>query len=78
MRLTPYFYLVSKLRRMNNAGRPAVVYIHPWEFDPEQPRLDLPWSRSFMHYFNLTATPRKLAGLLKHLRFGSLRAMLGV
>lgn len=78
MRLTPYFYLVSKIRRMNGAGRPALVYIHPWEFDPEQPRLDLPWSRSFMHYFNLTATPRKLAGLLKHLQFASLREMLGV
>jgi peptidoglycan-N-acetylglucosamine deacetylase len=78
MRLTPYFYLVSKIRRMNGTGRPALVYIHPWEFDPEQPRLVLPWSRKFMHYFNLAATPRKVAGLLKHHRFASVRTVLAV
>ena len=76
MRLTPYFYILSKIRHLNGAGRPALVYVHPWEFDPEQPRLDLPWSRRFMHYFNLSATPRKFAGLLKHLRFTSIREVL--
>ena len=78
MRLTPYFYLVSKIRRMNAAGKPALVYVHPWEFDPEQPRLALPWSRKFMHYFNLETTPRKVAGLLKHLRFDTVRKVLAV
>ncbi len=76
LRLTPYFYIVSKIRQLNGVGRPALVYVHPWEFDPEQPRLDLPWSRRFMHYFNLSATPRKFAGLLKHLRFASIREVL--
>jgi polysaccharide deacetylase family protein (PEP-CTERM system associated) len=76
LRLTPYFYILSKIRQLNGAGRPALVYVHPWEFDPEQPRLDLPWSRRFMHYFNLSATPRKFAGLLKHLRFTSIREVL--
>ena len=78
MRLTPYFYLVSKIRRMNAAGKPALVYVHPWEFDPEQPRLALSWSRKFMHYFNLETTPRKVAGLLKHLRFDTVRKVLAV
>jgi polysaccharide deacetylase family protein (PEP-CTERM system associated) len=78
LRLTPYFYIVSQIRRLNEAGRPALVYIHPWEFDLEQPRINLPWGRRFMHYFNLSATPRKVAGLLKHLRFAPLRAVLAV
>jgi polysaccharide deacetylase family protein (PEP-CTERM system associated) len=76
LRLTPYFYIVSKIRQLNGVGRPALVYVHPWEFDLEQPRLDLPWSRRFMHYFNLAATPRKVAGLLKHLRFAAIREVL--
>lgn len=76
MRLTPYFYIVSKIRQLNGVGRPALVYVHPWEFDPEQPQLDLPRSRRFMHYFNLSATPRKFAGLLKHFRFASIREVL--
>ena len=78
MRLIPYFYLASKIRQLNGAGRPALVYVHPWEFDLEQPRIDLPWSRRFMHYFNLSATPRKLAGILRHFRFAPIRDVLVV
>jgi peptidoglycan-N-acetylglucosamine deacetylase len=76
LRLIPYFYILSKIRQLNGVGRSALVYVHPWEFDPEQPRLDLPWSRRFMHYFNLPATPRKLTGLLNHFRFASIREVL--
>lgn len=78
LRLAPYWYIVSAIRRLNARGRPALVYVHPWEFDAEQPRIALPWSRRFMHYFNLSATPRKLTGLLKQVRFASLREVLGV
>ena len=78
MRLVPYFYILSSIRRLNERGHPALVYVHPWEFDSEQPKIELPRSRRFMHYFNLSATPRKLAGLLTHLRFASVREVLGV
>jgi polysaccharide deacetylase family protein (PEP-CTERM system associated) len=78
LRISPYFYILSKIRRMNRLGEAALVYIHPWEFDAEQPKIDLPWSRRFMHYFNLSSTPEKLAGLLAHLRFAPLREVLGV
>jgi hypothetical protein len=78
LRLVPYFYILSAIRRLNARGRPAVVYVHPWEFDAEQPRVALPWSRRFMHYFNLAATPRKLGGLLKHLRFAPIREVLEI
>ncbi len=78
MRLAPYFYILSSIRRLNARGHPALVYVHPWEFDAEQPRIELPWSRRFMHYYNLSATPRKLGGLLTHLPFASVRDVLGV
>jgi polysaccharide deacetylase family protein (PEP-CTERM system associated) len=78
LRLAPYFYILSRIRRMNREGNPAMVYVHPWEFDAEQPRIDLPWSRRFMHYFNLPATPRKFSGLMEHLRFAPVRDVLGI
>jgi peptidoglycan-N-acetylglucosamine deacetylase len=78
LRLAPYGYVLAKIRRLNRAGRPALVYVHPWEFDLDQPRIGLPWSRRFMHYFNLSATPRKFAGLLEHLPFAPIREILGV
>jgi len=78
LRLTPYFYILSRIRRMNAEGTAAMVYVHPWEFDTEQPRIELPWSRKFMHYFNLRSTPDKLDGLLANLRFAPLCEVLGV
>ncbi|GAB62990.1 MAG: DUF3473 domain-containing protein [Candidatus Jettenia sp.] len=69
LRMFPYFYILSKIQRINWEGYPAIVYIHPWEFDMEQPHIDLPFSRKFMHYFNIKATPKKVEGLLRHLRF---------
>jgi len=74
----PYFYVLSRIRRMNAEGQAAMVYIHPWEFDTEQPRIDLPWSRRIMHYYNLRSTPEKFAGLLDGLPFAPLSEVLGV
>ena len=38
-RLYPYRLTRQGIRRINAEGHPAVVYLHPWEFDPEQPRI---------------------------------------
>ncbi|MCP5008044.1 MAG: DUF3473 domain-containing protein [Planctomycetes bacterium] len=76
LRLCPYFYIVSKISRINRQGYPAVVYIHPWEFDTEQPYIDLPLSRRFMHYFNLKATSKRVEGLFRHLKFSPIKDIL--
>lgn len=76
LRLFPYFYVLSRIRRMNRQGDAAMIYLHPWEFDAHPPRIELPWSRRFMHYFNLPAAPRKISGLLAHLRFAPVREIL--
>jgi polysaccharide deacetylase family protein (PEP-CTERM system associated) len=39
LRHSPYWYSRRMIRRVNRQGRPVVVYVHPWEFDPEPPRL---------------------------------------
>lgn len=78
LRLMPYFYVVLKISRLNRAGHPVLVYVHPWEFDREQPHIDLPLSRRFMHYFNIKVTPKKVEGLLRHFRFAPMKDVLGL
>jgi len=78
LRIAPYFYVISKIKRMNQKGYPALVYIHPWEFNTEVKKINLPLSRRFMHYFNLKATPRKVEGLFRHVSFAPVCKVLGL
>lgn len=77
-RLLPYAWTRSGLARLNNRERlPGVFYIHPWELDPEQPRLTASGLTRWRHYGNLTATQRRLECLLTDFRFGSVGQLLG-
>lgn len=79
LRISPYWYTVSKLRQINRKyGQPGIVYVHPWEFDNKQIKIELPLSRRFMHYFRITATRPKLVGLLKHLKFAPIKDVIGL
>jgi polysaccharide deacetylase family protein (PEP-CTERM system associated) len=71
-RLYPYALTRRLLRGLNAAGRPFVTYLHPWEFDPEQPRFRPGRLRAFRHYVNLRRTRRRLEALLGDFRFGTL------
>jgi polysaccharide deacetylase family protein (PEP-CTERM system associated) len=53
------------------SGAPFAFYIHPWELDPDQPRLEAGSRTSrARHYLNLSSTEGKLEVLLKRFRFG--------
>jgi polysaccharide deacetylase family protein (PEP-CTERM system associated) len=71
-RLYPYAFTRFGLRAINKAGRPFAVYVHPWELDPDQPRLNPGWARAFRHYVGLRRTAGRLARLLRDFRFGTL------
>jgi polysaccharide deacetylase family protein (PEP-CTERM system associated) len=71
-RLYPYAVTRHGLRSINAAGRPFVVYVHPWELDPEQPRLRPGRFKAFRHYVNLHRTERRLARLLSDFSFGTM------
>jgi hypothetical protein len=43
--------------RLNRSGRPAIYYVHPWEYDPDQPRMELPPHWRFFRYHRLAAMP---------------------
>jgi polysaccharide deacetylase family protein (PEP-CTERM system associated) len=52
-------------------GAPAVVYVHPWEVDPDQPRFRTSWVTRIRHYHGLSQTARKLTTLMAHHRFAT-------
>jgi hypothetical protein len=67
----------AALSRLNRAeGMPGMVYLHPWELDTKQPRLQLRGLSRFRHYVNLGQTARKLQRLLEDFAFGPAREVL--
>ncbi len=70
LRLLPVAWIRSAARAMNRSGWPAMIYLHPWELDPDHPvPRDLPLSRRFLHTVNLHRTATKVETLLRGLRF---------
>jgi len=69
-RLFPYAYFKFLLRRLNAIKRnPFTFYLHPWEFDPAQPRVSVPPFLRFRHYVNLHRTENGLSRLLSDFSF---------
>lgn len=69
LRLLPPSWLVRGLRAVRKEGSPAVLYLHPWEIDPGQPRLPLPLLSRIRHYRNLGRAEDRLARLLREGRW---------
>ena len=69
-RIYPYRLTTHWLANVNRKeGRPFVFYIHPWEVDPDQPRLKSGWKSRLRHYRNLHSTEAKLDRLLETFDF---------
>ncbi|MBW3012125.1 DUF3473 domain-containing protein [Candidatus Woesearchaeota archaeon] len=75
-RVFPYFFTRWALRKINNQGRPAIIYLHPWEFDPKQPKQKVEFSKRFRHYTNLSSTKKKLDKLLTDFHFAPVKEVL--
>lgn len=75
-RLFPYWFSRMGLGSINRQGKPFVFYLHPWEVDPEQPRLDVKWFSRFRHYNNLDVCEQRLATLLSDFRFTTMSKVL--
>ena len=70
-RLLPLVYTRYAFARLNDVERmPAVFYFHPWEIDPDQPRMSgIPWKSRFRHYVNLKKFEGRLTRMLKAFRW---------
>lgn len=78
LRLFPASLLHWGIDRINRRERqPAVLYFHPWELDPGQPRIRAGARSRFRHYLNLDKTENKLRFLFGRVAFGTMAQVLG-
>jgi polysaccharide deacetylase family protein (PEP-CTERM system associated) len=71
-RVLPYWFVKSGIKRLNKEKKPAICYIHNWELDSDQPRIE-PLRAQLYHYWGLSKTEKKLKKLLNDFDFVSTR-----
>ena len=76
-RILPYALSKWGLASVNRSqGVPFVFYLHPWEIDPQQPRIAVRWKSRFRHYTNLDRCKARLVRLLEAFQFSSMATVL--
>lgn len=76
LRLLPWQMTRRMLHGVRKQQRPMNVYIHPWEFDPDQPRIEASWKSRFRHYQNLKTTAPKIRNMLSEFRLTTMSEVL--
>jgi len=69
LRMLPWWYNRAGIDRILDEPRPAMVYVHPWEIDPEQPRIKTRLRSRLRHYTNLGGMQARLERLLERYAF---------
>lgn len=77
-RLYPLAFTRWSVKRINRAGHGAVVYLHPWEFDPDHPTPRASRLKILRHRVGLRSVTHKLSRLLEEFRFAPMRSVLGL
>jgi hypothetical protein len=68
-RIFPWFFTRWGIKRISKEGRPFIPYLHPRDFDPDQPVLKIPIYRKFKSYTGLKTSERKLRNMLEEFEF---------
>lgn len=69
LRILPLAYTKWGIRRLHARGASLVVYFHPWELDPQQPRIAARWKSKLRHYTGLKRMEKRLDSLLNSFSF---------
>jgi len=78
LRFLPLWFLKHAFKQINKE-RPVILYIHPWEIYPDNPRLkNLPLFSKLVTYYGINSGMKKLEGLLKAFRFAPVKDVLGI
>ena len=72
-RILPPSLVLRALRRWAERGQTAVLYMHPWELDLEQPVAEVGWADWLIHYANLASSVRMIERVLAACSFDSIR-----
>lgn len=79
LRLFPLWFMKTAIQRINSRDRqPTVLYFHPWEVDPDQPRIRAGLKSSFRHYHNLHKTKDRIRSLLSAFSYAPMGQVLGI
>ena len=62
--------IIREIEMRNRRGEPATIFVHPWELDPQPPRVTLPWTLRFSHYYRLSGFGERLNEILASAQFG--------
>lgn len=77
LRLLPVGIIRRGITAINvREQQPAVLYFHPWEIDPGQPRIKAGMKSCFRHYLNLDKTEGKLSHLFARFSFAPMKEVL--
>jgi polysaccharide deacetylase family protein (PEP-CTERM system associated) len=75
-RIYPYALSRANIRAAEREGTPVVFYLHPWELDPDHPRVSFRRKAMLTHYVNLRSTGPRLARLCNEFTFTTLGEVL--
>lgn len=78
LRQLPFGLIRRAFREHLARGVPGMFYVHPWEIDPDQPRIAAPWLTRIRHYGGLRRTLPRLERLLAEFRFTSVARAFGL
>jgi polysaccharide deacetylase family protein (PEP-CTERM system associated) len=76
LRILPYWYTRFGVRRAASESLPIITYFHPWEIDPDQPRLPGRKKSLFRHYTNLGRMAARVKRLCACVNFQPFREIL--
>ncbi len=73
LRFLPLAFIKKQIRGLNEKGRPAMIYFHPWEFLDKKPAIDVPKWKYAVQFSNADSVKLKIHNLLENFQFCSIR-----
>jgi peptidoglycan-N-acetylglucosamine deacetylase len=77
LRMSRPVAVVREIEARNRRGEPVTLFVHPWEIDPDPPRVALPWTLAFSHYWRLSGYRARLDEVLASVPFGPIVDIFG-
>lgn len=78
LRMTSPDRVIRTIEDRNERGIPVTLAVHPWEIDPDPPRVKLPAAKAFAHYFRLAGFRGRLERILRGATFAPMGELLGM
>jgi polysaccharide deacetylase family protein (PEP-CTERM system associated) len=78
LRMTDPRRVLDAIEDRNGRGIPVAVVVHPWEIDPDPPRVRLPLAKTFAHYFRLSGFRERLERVIRGATFAPMGEVLGL